>query len=288
MKIACLIDSKHKVQHNRVKALQFLFPNSQFYPIIATKGALKGKLYDVIYYCSFALFPKCPIKHPAIRASITSHKSIDDIKKTRKILKNIHRISVNNKLLYKYFRAKNVCYIPNGVDTSFFSPAEEKRYDPNSIKFGWVGNSDRSTKNFWIVKKLAGMRDFQFRVLATSKSKPLKKTRKQMVDFYRSIDFLLVTSSTEGTPNPALEAAACGVPIISSPVGNVPDLVENGASGFIVDSPSPAAFREVMSREIANITMPEYHDMSQKIRDSAVREWRWEDRRKLFKDFLLK
>ena len=43
---------------------------------------------------------------------------------------------------------------------------------------------------------------------------------------YGSMDALLICSRREGGPLPALEALACGVPIISTPVGYVPDLIE--------------------------------------------------------------
>lgn len=41
----------------------------------------------------------------------------------------------------------------------------------------------------------------------------------------RELDILLITSRREGGPIPALEALACGVPLVSRPVGYVPDLL---------------------------------------------------------------
>jgi glycosyltransferase involved in cell wall biosynthesis len=40
-----------------------------------------------------------------------------------------------------------------------------------------------------------------------------------------ALDVLLITSRREGGPIPALEALACGVPLVSRPVGYVPDLL---------------------------------------------------------------
>ena len=37
---------------------------------------------------------------------------------------------------------------------------------------------------------------------------------------------------------PVLEAMACGVPCISTPVGHVPELIEHGSNGWIVDTES--------------------------------------------------
>ena len=46
---------------------------------------------------------------------------------------------------------------------------------------------------------------------------------------------MLMTSRTEGTPMCALEAMALGVPIVSTPVGGLNDLVENEKTGYLSD-----------------------------------------------------
>lgn len=47
---------------------------------------------------------------------------------------------------------------------------------------------------------------------------------------------MLMTSRWEGTPMCALEAMALGVPIVSTPVDGMRDLVENGETGYLSDS----------------------------------------------------
>lgn len=50
------------------------------------------------------------------------------------------------------------------------------------------------------------------------------------IDFYKKIDCLLLTSKIEGTPNVILEAMASGLPIISTNVGGIPDMLNNTES----------------------------------------------------------
>ncbi|MDB6164520.1 MAG: hypothetical protein JWL98_1952, partial [Xanthomonadaceae bacterium] len=53
--------------------------------------------------------------------------------------------------------------------------------------------------------------------------------------FYRDIDVYVCASHSEGTPNPCLEAAACGVPVVTTPVGNMPELIVDGENGCFFD-----------------------------------------------------
>ena len=60
------------------------------------------------------------------------------------------------------------------------------------------------------------------------------RNKKQMLEFYNSIDVYICASLTEGTPNPCLEAAACGIPILTTAVGNMPEFIENGVNGIFI------------------------------------------------------
>lgn len=64
---------------------------------------------------------------------------------------------------------------------------------------------------------------------------------------YRRADLLVLSSDWEGTPNVVLEAMACGLPVIASRVGGVPELIRDGENGYLFDpSNEEAFFQEVM------------------------------------------
>lgn len=52
--------------------------------------------------------------------------------------------------------------------------------------------------------------------------------------WYAAMDVHLITSRSEGTTTTALEAQACGVPVVSTDVGAVHEVVEDGATGLLV------------------------------------------------------
>jgi D-inositol-3-phosphate glycosyltransferase len=60
--------------------------------------------------------------------------------------------------------------------------------------------------------------------------------------FYRAADAVLVPSRSESFGLVALEAAACGTPVIASSVGGLRTLVRHGDSGFLVPGRDPESF----------------------------------------------
>ena len=59
--------------------------------------------------------------------------------------------------------------------------------------------------------------------------------------WYRSADVVVVPSRSESFGLVALEAAACGVPVVAAAVGGLRTLVRDGDTGFLVEGRDPAA-----------------------------------------------
>ena len=77
--------------------------------------------------------------------------------------------------------------------------------------------------------------------------------------WYRSADVLIMPSRSESFGLVALEAAACGIPVVASDVGGLRTLVDHGRTGFLVEGRQPEDFAQhinnLLSDSIAGAEM---------------------------------
>jgi D-inositol-3-phosphate glycosyltransferase len=66
----------------------------------------------------------------------------------------------------------------------------------------------------------------------------------RLADFYAAADVVLVPSRSESFGLVALEAAACGTPVVAAAVGGLRFVVDHGRSGFLVEGHDPGDHAE--------------------------------------------
>ena len=72
--------------------------------------------------------------------------------------------------------------------------------------------------------------------------------RKELPNYYRASDLVCVPSYSESFGLVALEAQACGTPVVASAVGGLRTAVADGISGVLVDGHDPRAWSSVLAR----------------------------------------
>jgi glycosyltransferase involved in cell wall biosynthesis len=72
--------------------------------------------------------------------------------------------------------------------------------------------------------------------------------RRDVSDWHAAFDALLLTSENEGTPVAALEALAAGTPVVATTVGGIPDVVVDGATGFLAQPGDVDALARALER----------------------------------------
>jgi D-inositol-3-phosphate glycosyltransferase len=66
--------------------------------------------------------------------------------------------------------------------------------------------------------------------------------------YYRAADVVVVPSRSESFGLVALEAAACGIPVVASAVGGLRSLVDDGETGFLIHERDPGEFAKAIAR----------------------------------------
>jgi D-inositol-3-phosphate glycosyltransferase len=69
-----------------------------------------------------------------------------------------------------------------------------------------------------------------------------------LASYYRAADVCLVPSRSESFGLVALEAAACGTPVVAAAVGGLRTLVAHGVSGYLVEGRDPQAYASYVAK----------------------------------------
>ena len=127
--------------------------------------------------------------------------------------------------VYNRYGFENMVYMPHFVDTDIFQAKNQY----NNFTLGWVGNFKNTYKQPHLVEGIEYPIKFK-----TDYKDSLKYKGKQegMAEYYNDIDVLLITSKSEGTPMPLLEAMSCGKTVLSTDVGRASEVL---SPNFIVN-----------------------------------------------------
>ena len=162
-------------------------------------------------------------------------------------------------------KPEDVVYIPNGIPPLPLPEKEVRRTDldieEDDLVVGTVGVL-REQKALDVLVKAAAMLRGEFphlRVLIVGTGGQ-RRALEQLVDelglqrtvrllgprtdvpaLLRTFDLAACSSNFEGTPLTILEYMEAGLPVVSTRVGGVPDLVEDGVTGLLVNPGDPAA-----------------------------------------------
>ncbi len=194
-------------------------------------------------------------------------------------------VIINNYEMWdKYGRHPRTHHISNGIDREIFKV--KKPITSREPRVLWCGSKCHShTKNYESIliplsKKLAKHKipvDFKL----TDSSGGNRLDQKQMAHWYNTGSIYVCASNTEGTPNTALEAASCGCTVISTRVGNMPELIVDEQNGKLCDTNVDSLLDGIV--EAAD----NLHSWSNAMQESII-PWHWEERSKQYFDYFRK
>jgi len=128
------------------------------------------------------------------------------------------------------------------------------------FKAALVGGGERET----FFRKKAGELGFRDNVIFLGE-------RRDVPQILAASDIFVLSSNWEGLPRSIIEAMMAGLPVVATRVGGVPELVEDGVTGFLIPPRDPDALAEALQRLIAD---PELRRrMGQAGREKALKEF---------------
>ncbi len=262
--------------------------------------------YEVVkqYGLDLESFKSLYLKDLVITTSVYDHLYLDNLEFTNNILKYCHNYTVSSNKLYNIYNKnsqiskKPLMTITDGVDLELFKPKKLERLSKKgNLVIGWVGNSKWSND---IEEDFKGFKTILNPVIEELQKEgyPVETyyadkqermiAHEDMPDYYAKIDVLICVSKMEGTPNPVLEAMACGVPIISSDVGIVRDALGSKQQKYILKNRTKNDLKEAIIDLVNNRQI--LQELSQE-NLQQIKSWDWKnitDEFKLFFDQNLK
>lgn len=228
---------------------------------------LRRHSYDLVHahYGLAGLLSVIQRRKPVIT---TFHGSDVNQKKVIGYSRLAARLSAFNIVVEKSFMQKlgvpgKTAVIPCGIDFSVFYPMDKQAarqhvgISPGEQLGLFSSRFDNPVKNYPLAKQamdlVPGVRLIEMKGMS----------RPEVNYWMNACDFLLLTSFSEGSPQVVKEALACNLPVISTPVGDVPDLAKQVSNICITSYDADAIARQI--REVLN------KNVARETRESVIR-----------------
>jgi len=183
--------------------------------------------------------------------------------------------------------------IPNGIDTEQFSPPERRR-PGTRVRLVTVARllERKGIQTILEACALPTLLPVELEIIGTG---PYEATLREMVDalglgervrflgfvpneelprYYRRSDIFVLPSETESFGLVFAEAMSCGLPILASNVGGIPETVRDGIDGLLCPPGDPASLRKNILRLIESA--PTRAEISISQRQRILEHYPWE------------
>ena len=208
-------------------------------------GRLVTRRYDLIHahYVFCGIISRMQFLYPVV---LTHHlagvRSTREMPACRLINRLVDIVVDRSEEIRRAPGFEMIKVIPAGIDLDLFRPMpkEECRASLglplNKRLVLWAGDNRRPEKRFDLVTESVSrlQRVLPQAELLVASGKP----QNQVPLYMNACDALLLMSDGEGSPNVVKEAMACNLPVVSVPVGDVPEII-GGTEGCYLCSQDP-------------------------------------------------
>jgi glycosyltransferase involved in cell wall biosynthesis len=159
---------------------------------------------------------------------------------------------------------ERITVLRNGVDLAQFKclPQDESRRQlrwREAPTLLCVGNLIESKGTHLVIEALPLLPQFELRIVGSGPQEDALQrlaqrcgvagrvhfcgriAQDELCVYYSAADMLVLASEREGAPNVVLESMACGTPVVAAAVGGIPELVQQPATGRLLQARSAQA-----------------------------------------------
>jgi teichuronic acid biosynthesis glycosyltransferase TuaC len=180
---------------------------------------------------------------------------------------------VQSKEMASKLKGTNVYIVPHEVDLELFRPIEKSLarerlgLNPHKKYLLFAANPSIPVKRFPLAKEVAdwlSKEDDSIELLVV-----YKETQDRLALYMNACDALIFTSYQEGSPNIVKQAMACNLPITSTNVGDVEELIGT-TTGCYLCTPSVSDFVEKLNNILEQCSRTQGRQAVSHLNSSAV------------------
>lgn len=191
-------------------------------------------------------------------------------KLTKTVVKHALAVTTVTEILAKAMQAhglqnKSYVIVPNVVDINVFKPKQHKNTKPKIVHISCFENKSKNITGLIDALKILEGKNIDFECVFIGDGIDFNMTKdyalqlihqenikftgvlegSALVDELASGDFLVLSSNYETQGVVLLEAFACGLPVVSTNVGGIPEIV-NESNGILVPPQDPEKLADAM------------------------------------------
>jgi len=160
----------------------------------------------------------------------------------------------------EYLKYPKVHYLPNGCNQDFFIPKEKVEcrqklgWKIDKIYIVWMDSTkgvrtakrrDRFDATLDLLRVKYGYQNIEPVIMRNV-------PREEMPDYLNACDLHLMSSDFEGSPNSVKECMCCNTPVVTTPVGNVKEMIGDIPGCVITSEFTPEALAEGCDQVLKN------------------------------------